>query len=94
MRYPFSKKIVCGLCGYNFVRRQRSRKYIRNYWKCWERTANQDCNAISLREEYLEEMFVQIYNHIVINKHKTKDKLLNAIKETITNSDCKNNIIN
>lgn len=92
MHYPFSKKIVCGLCGYNFVRRMRSRKYTRIYWKCWERTANQDCNAISLREEYLEEMFVQIYNSIVLNKHKTKEKLLNAIKETITESDCKNKI--
>ena len=92
MHYPFSKKVVCGLCGYNFVRRMRSRKYTRIYWKCWERTANQDCNAISLREEYLEEMFVQIYNSIVLNKHKTKEKLLNAIKETITESDCKNKI--
>lgn len=92
MKYPFSKKIVCGLCGYNFVRRQRSRKYIRNYWKCWERTANQNCNAISLREEYIEEMFVQIYNSIVLNKHKTKEKLLNAIKETVTDNNCKNKI--
>jgi len=89
MHYPFSKKIVCGLCGYNFVRRMRSRKYTRIYWKCWERTANQDCNAISLREEYIEEMFIQIYNSIVLNKHKTKEKLLNAIKETITENDCK-----
>ena len=92
MHYPFSKKIVCGLCGYNFVRRMRSRKYTRIYWKCWERTANQDCNAISLREEYIEEMFIQIYNHIVLNKHKTKEKLLSAIKETITDNNCKTKI--
>lgn len=92
MKYPFSKKIVCGLCGHNFVRRMRSRKYTRIYWKCWERTDKQDCNAISLREEYLEDMFIQIYNSIVKNKHKTKEKLLNAIKETITDNDYKKQI--
>ena len=92
MHYPFSKKIVCGLCGHNFVRRMRSRKYTRIYWKCWERTDKQDCNAISLREEYLEDMFIQIYNFIVKNKHKTKEKLLNAIKDTITENDYKKQI--
>ncbi len=92
MHYPLSKKIVCGLCGYNFVRRMRSRKYTRIYWKCFRRTEHQDCNAISLREEYLEEMFIEIYNSIVKNKHKTKEKLLNAIKETITDNDYKKQI--
>lgn len=92
MHYPFSKKIVCGLCGHNFVRRMRSRKYVRIYWKCWERTDKQDCNAISLREEYLEEMFIQIYNSIVENKHKTKEKLLNAIRDTLTEDNYKKKI--
>ena len=37
-------------------------------------------------------MFIQIYNSIVKNKHKTKEKLLNAIKETITDNDYKKQI--
>lgn len=42
-----------------------------------------------MKNNILEEIFVQIYNSIIANKHKTKDKLLNAIKDTITNTDCK-----
>ena len=39
-------------------------------------------------------MFIQIYNNIIEKKHKTKDKLLNAIKETLNNDDNKSKINN
>lgn len=34
-------------------------------------------------------MFVEVYNWITTQKHKTRDKLINAIKETITSEDNK-----
>lgn len=34
-------------------------------------------------------MFVEVYNSITTQKHKTRDKLINAIKETITSEDNK-----
>lgn len=34
-------------------------------------------------------MFIEVYNSITTQKHKTRDKLINAIKETITNEDNK-----
>ena len=40
----------------------------------------------------LQEIFIQIYNSIIEKKHKTKDKLLNTIKETLTEKDNKNNL--
>lgn len=92
MHYPFSQKIVCGLCGYNFSRRMRSENYKRIYWRCWGRLQHRNCNAISLRQDYLEDMFIHIYNFIVKNKHKTKEKLFCAIKEIITDNDYKHQI--
>jgi hypothetical protein len=34
-------------------------------------------------------MFIEVYNSITTQKHKTRDKLINAIKETITSEDNK-----
>lgn len=34
-------------------------------------------------------MFIEVYNWITTQKHKTRDKLINAIKETITSEDNK-----
>jgi DNA invertase Pin-like site-specific DNA recombinase len=96
-KYPFSSKIECGICGCNYARRMNEKRKDgtrKVYWACYNRTSNVDnCkDSIFINEELLEEMFIQIYNSIIEKKHKTKDKLLNAIKETLTEKDNKNNL--
>lgn len=49
-------------------------------------------NSRFVRNNVLEEMFIQVYNSTISNKCKTKEKLLNAIKDTITNTDYKKKI--
>ena len=55
------------------------------YWKCYQQVDEKDfCKESKfIREDVLKSMFVELYNLIVKNKHKTKDKLLNAIKSTL-----------
>lgn len=45
--------------------------------------------SITMKENILEEIFLQIYNTIIQRKYKTKDKLLNATKEIITEDNTK-----
>ncbi len=97
VKYPFSSKIVCGLCGNNFVRRINSKRKdgtSKIYWACSRRiTYHNDCKeSFYITEDNLKEMFIQIYNSLVEKKHKTKDKLLNAIKETLNNNDIKEKV--
>lgn len=95
--YPFSSKIKCGMCGKNYVRRvgRKQKNGKRNsYWKCGDRCdVSSKCpNSITIRENVLEEIFVQVYNTIIKKKHKTKDKLFNAIREILNKEDNKNKI--
>jgi len=94
MKYAFSSKIVCGFCGSNYVRRLGSKKKdgtTNYYWTCIKRLDGSDkCpNSLFIREDLLENMFIQIYNSMIKNKHNTKEKLLIAIKEVISNDDYK-----
>ena len=86
LRYPFSSKIVCGYCGAIFTRkmgraRQDGTKIA--YWAC-QRKAQQryDCeDSKFVRENVLEEMFVELYN--TLNEERTTNNinLLSAIKK-------------
>ena len=96
-KYAFSSKIECGLCGTNYARRV-SGKYSdgsqKVYWACYHKVVKKsNCeHSITFREDILKDLFVQIYNSIVEKKHKTKDKLLNAIRETLESDDSKTRI--
>lgn len=97
MMYPFSNKLECCSCHQPFVRRTGNKKKDGSqniYWACTTRQDKTDAcnNSKFLRNNVLEEIFVQVYNSIILNKHKTKEKLLNAIKDTITNTDYKSRI--
>ena len=92
MLYPFSNKLECCSCHQPFVRRTGNKKKDGSqniYWGCTSRHDNRDLcsNSKFLRNNILEEVFVQLYNSIIVNKHRTKEKLLNAIKDTIINND-------
>ena len=92
-RYTFSSKIECGICGSNYVHRisgnQKGKQYF--YWSCYNKVSlKEKCpESLTIREDILKEMFIEVYNSITTQKHKTRDKLLNAIKEIITNEDNK-----
>ena len=93
-RYTFSSKIECGICGSTYVHRisgkQNEKQYF--YWSCYDKVSlKEKCpDSLTIREDVLKEMFVKVYNSIIEKKHKTRDKLINAIKETLASED--NNI--
>lgn len=98
-RYAFSSKIQCGICGNNYVRRineKRKDGTHKIYWACSKRITyyNYCQDSMFITEDNLKEMFIQIYNNIIEKKHKTKNKLLNAIKETLNSDDNKSKINN
>lgn len=93
-QYAFSSKIKCGICGKNFVRKSGGKLKDGTsvaYWLCYHRVTDKEkCSeSITIKENILEEIFLQVYNTIIQRKHKTKDKLLNAIKELITEDNTK-----
>ena len=97
MLYEFSNKIECGCCHKSFVRRINGKKKdgsTRVYWACTVRKENKkEClNNLWLRNEILESMFIEIYNSLMTNKHKTKELLNESIKDTIKRTDYKNEI--
>ena len=93
-RYTFSSKIECGICGSTYVHRisgkQNEKQYF--YWSCYDKVSlKEKCpDSLTIREDVLKEMFVKVYNSIIEKKHKTREKLINAIKETLASED--NNI--
>ena len=93
MRYAFSSKVVCGFCGANYSRRSsgKTKNGKQNvYWACMGRIDKSECNeSIYIKEEILQNLFVEIYNSIIENKHKTKDKLLGAIKSVVEENHAK-----
>ena len=92
MRYAFSSKICCGFCGTNYTRKSANKTvngdYTR-YWACFQKQSDsKECqDSVWVREETLEQIFVELYNSIVKNKYMTKAKLLDAIKETVKEND-------
>lgn len=97
MLYEFSNKIECGCCHKSFVRRINGRRKdggTRVYWACTVRKENKSkcLNDLWLRNELLESIFVEIYNSLMTNKHKSKKLLCDSIKETIRKTDYKDSI--
>lgn len=94
LRYPFSSKIVCGFCGTNYSRRvsgARKSGFRRVYWTCYKHVveANDCAESHGIREEILQNAFIELYNSVMKNKYKTKDLMLNAIKDVISENDYK-----
>ena len=90
-RYTFSSKTLCGICGSTYVHRisgkQNEKQYF--YWSCYDKVSlKEKCpDSLTIREDVLKEMFIKVYNSIIEKKHKTRDKLINAIKETLASED-------
>lgn len=98
MLYEFSNKIECGCCHKSYVRRINGKKKdgsTRVYWACTVRKENKnECsNSLWLRNELLESMFVQLYNILISDKHKTKKLFLDSMEETLKGVDYKSKIL-
>ena len=88
LKYDFSSKIVCGHCNSTYVRRQGTKRKDGTapiYWKCFQQVDEKRyCEKSKfIRDDVLKDIFVELYNLIVKNKHQTKQQLLEAIKSTI-----------
>lgn len=86
LRYPFSSKIVCGHCGAIFTRKQgRARQDGSKtpYWACQRKSQQRyDCeDSKFIRENVLEEMFVELYNKLNEERTTNNINLLSAIKK-------------
>lgn len=95
LRYTYSSKIECGLCHHNFVKRNSS--YIKKsgekkhkvYWKCSDYVSNEEgrCDAqAGIREEELNQMFVNLFNYISLNYNASDETLLKKIETAIYNN--------
>lgn len=101
MKYPLSSKIECACCGANYMRRVGGKTGKGNetkrvvYWRCATKVNKiKTCEADnSIREIYLQELFIYIYNKLIEKKHKTKDQLLGIIKDVLINGDSKDTLI-
>lgn len=80
----YSCKIVCKECGAFFVRNSGS---TRNQptWSCktYRKSGVHVCPSPMIKESYLDNIFIDVFNNIIKNKSNFISKLLNDYKEII-----------
>lgn len=88
LRYEFSSKIYCAFCGFNYVRRSCKKKNGEGkhiYWACSHRVSSGAvCPSRSIRDDYLKELFVEVYNKTLSEYQSDNEKFLKVVKE-VTN---------
>ncbi len=81
-RYPFTKRIVCGVCGSTFKRRiinTGTSKYVA--WVCKEHLSHKEnCPMQSVREEALENAYTTMMNKLVFGRAEVLETLLDSIR--------------
>ena len=85
MRYAFSGVIECGECNSNFRRHNYTNgNKIERTWACKEHLkGNKYCTQEILKEEVLEEMFVNTLNRLLLNRDKVLKKVEASVKEAM-----------
>ena len=90
-RYAFSSKIICAFCNCYYVRRTCKKKNGEGkhvYWACSHRVASGSvCESRSIRDDYLKEIFLKVFQNICNTHKKDKKKLFETIKSTLVNLD-------
>ena len=69
----FSSRIMCGDCGGYYGRKiwHANTKYASWHWHCNAKFAKRKyCETPTLKEETLEETFVEVFNGLIANKHE------------------------
>lgn len=83
-KYPFSSRVFCGFCGSVYVRRNlySSTDYALRVWQCMEYVKNgkKSCaDSKVIREEIIENCFVEAYRLLCNNNKDIMNKFLNRI---------------
>jgi DNA invertase Pin-like site-specific DNA recombinase len=83
-RYTFSSRVVCGECG-SIFRRQKiyiGKPYEKVQWCCSQHIEDiSKCRQKSVREDYIKQAFVTLWNRLTSNHEDILLPLLTALKE-------------
>ncbi len=81
-RYPFTGKLVCGVCGSGFKRHINSTGSVRYpVWVCKQHLDNVGaCSMKAVREADLEYAFTTMMNKLIFARKEVLDTLLEAIR--------------
>lgn len=81
-QYPFSRKIICGVCGRSFKQRVCRGK---TYWVCrGHNTHNDVCPAKQIPEPLLEAAFVRLWNKLRAHRYDILYPMLNQLENLKT----------
>lgn len=93
-KYPFSAKIICGVCGSIFRRQTRkSKTTIRHLWQCgsYVKGGKVYCRSTVFDERELEQKFIEVINQLKKNFNKYIKDMSNpfkpAMNEMVTQMD-------
>lgn len=92
-KYPFSGKIICGLCGTTYKRRywNSGTKWQEAVWQCKDYINSNGCKSKAVKEKVLEQSFISLYNDVLLNKSKFYNDMIENINLIIsTDSNVKN----
>ena len=83
-RYIFSSRIICGDCGSHF-RRQKiyiGKPYEKIIWTCHKHVEDKEfCHMKAIREDVLQQAFVDMWNKLYTNQGTVLEPLLKALTE-------------
>ncbi len=83
-RYIFSSRIICGDCG-NHFRRQKiyiGKPYEKIIWTCHKHVEDKEfCHMKAIREDVLQQAFVDMWNKLYTNQGTVLEPLLKALTE-------------
>lgn len=83
-RYIFSSRIICGDCGSHF-RRQKiyiGKPYEKIIWTCHKHVEDKEfCHMKAIREDVLQQAFVDMWNKLYTNQGTVLESLLKALTE-------------
>lgn len=86
-KYTFSGKIKCGFCGNTYVRRAMySKQGSTCIWDCLLniRSGKESCeNSKAMRENLLENVFVDAFHRLCNNQNMDKDQLIKIITSAL-----------
>lgn len=84
--YPFTGKIICGVCGHNYNHKFNhcSKPYRSAIWTCMHQNSynKRVCDNSRIKDDVLKEKFVEAYNEFIANKPKDdiEEKLREKLK--------------
>ena len=83
-RYIFSSRIICGDCG-NHFRRQKiyiGKPYEKIIWACHKHVEDKEfCHMKAIREDVLQQAFVDMWNKLYTNQGTILEPLLKALTD-------------